>query len=201
MKNQGQYLDEEIIKAVKAGGSSREKVTAYLYRQHIDEIITFIKARKGSEEEAKDVFQDALIQLLIAIEKDQFKGQSTLSTYLFAMSKNLWYRRFRRLGVEKNYLNTLTDAERRVVEVTPETRMLSKNQEQIIEELLDNLAEKCKEVLTLWSMKYSMKEIAKRLGYKNEQVVRNRKNLCMKALKQLVNEHPNLKQIIAELVE
>ncbi len=201
MKNQGRYPDEEIIKAIKAGGSSREKVTAYLYRQHIDEIIAFIKARKGSEEEARDVFQDALIQLLIAIEKDQFKGQSTLSTYLFAMSKNLWYRRFRRMGVEKNYLNTLTDKERRLVEETPETRVLSKDQEQILEELLNSLAKKCKEVLTLWSMKYSMREIAKRLGYKNEQIVRNRKNLCMKALKQLVSKNPNVKQIIAELVE
>ncbi len=199
MKQQVRYRDKEIIDAIKRGGASRENVTSFLYRKHIHQVVTFIQSRNGSLAEAKDIFQDAIIELLLAVEEDRFEGKSSLSTYLIAMSKNLWFRRFRRLGVEKNYLNTLKEDDQ-IIHDHPESNILRKDQEQLIEELLDQLPKNCKEVLTLWSLKYSMKEIAHKLRYKNEQIARNRKNNCLKGLKNLLKDRPEVRKMIAELV-
>ncbi|MEL6251851.1 MAG: hypothetical protein AAFR87_07565 [Bacteroidota bacterium] len=66
---------------------------------------------------------------------------------------------------------------------------------------MDSLKDKCKEVLTMWAQKYSMKEIAEALGYSNEQVVRNKKNHCLKELKELVRKNPEVRNLIGELLK
>ena len=52
----------------------------------------------------------------------------------------------------------------------------------------------------MWAQKYSMKEIAAALGYSNEQVVRNKKNHCLKELKELVRKNPEVRNLIGELL-
>jgi len=200
MKPKARYSDEAIIAAIKAGGKQREEITAYLYERHVAEVIAFIQARKGSEAAARDVFQDAMIQLLVAVETDRFKGESALSTYLFAMSKNLWFRRYRRMQVAHKYLDTLEPEADRVAASTPEVELLGAEQQTQIGAIMDQLPEKCKSVLILWSMKYAMREIADQIGYKNEQVARNKKNMCLKALKALVREQPAIRHMLQELM-
>ena len=46
------------------------------------------------------------------------------------------------------------------------------------------ITEKCREVLDLWARSYTMEEIRDRLGYKNTQIVMNKKNTCLKRISQ-----------------
>lgn len=193
------YTDQEIFVAIQQGGSACDKAIQYLYRKHLEKICSFVTGRNGSREEAKDVFQDAIVNLLVSIQEGKFEGKSSLGTYLYAISKNLWYRRFNR-SLKQDLLDSPEQSEE-VAEDTPELLLMADHQRELLEHLLDSLKAKCKEVLTMWSQKYSMKEIASQLEYRNEQVVRNKKNHCLKELKSLVRNSAEAQSLVSELVE
>jgi len=196
--NRGNYTDTELISALKAGGSSCDKAMAFIYRKHLDSVLSFIVARNGSREEAKDIFQDAVLSLLMSVQEGKFEGKSSLSTYLHAISKNLWYRRFRRSITADEYKASLSTDEKELGD--PEFILVDQDMEKQLQTLMGGLKDKCKEVLTLWAQKYSMKDIATALGYSNEQVVRNKKNHCMKELKEMVRKSPGVRSLIGELL-
>jgi RNA polymerase sigma factor (sigma-70 family) len=192
------YQEEQLIADIQAGGTACERAMKYLYRKHVDQISHFVTNRNGSREEAKDVFQDAVINLLVAVQTGKFGGQSSLGTYLFAISKNLWYRRFKR-SLKQGEMPE-DGPEEASPEPGPERVMMASHEQQLIGGLLMQLKDKCKGVLTLWAQKYAMKEIAERLGYGNEQVVRNKKNHCLKELRHLVAQQPEARKLVQELV-
>ncbi|MEL6593888.1 MAG: sigma-70 family RNA polymerase sigma factor, partial [Bacteroidota bacterium] len=165
----------------------------------INQIIAFVRERGGTEAEAEDIYQDAVVNLLIAIQDGRFEGRSAVSTYLFAISKNLWYRRFRRHNLEDDYRASLPSDEQDTD--SPEVLLLEADQHSQLFAVLDQLKDKCREVLSLWSQKYSMKEIAARLHYQNEQVVRNKKNLCLKELKNFLRDQPGLRSQLRQMLE
>ena len=103
------------------------------------------------------------------------------------------------MGTEDSYIQRQDKNE--VDALSPEILIMHEDQRQGIRDILDTLKDKCKEVLLLWSQKYSMKEIAGELNYSNEQVVRNKKNHCMKELKEKVRTHPHIRQIIHDWVK
>lgn len=199
MRQKTQYADEELVAAIRAGGREREDAVAWLYRRYVDRMVRFITARSGSEAAARDVFQDAVITLLTAIEEGRFRGQSSLSTYLFAIGKNLWYRRFNR-SLRETALNTQApEVQTPEAAPPPDRQYMASETQALLDELLGSLKAKCRQVLSLWARKYAMKDIAAEMGYANEQVARNKKNQCLNELKERVRQHPSARSLIAEL--
>ena len=195
--NRNRYTDEALIAAIQKGGKACDEALGYLYRTHVGKVIPFIMARNGTEEEAKDIFQDALVSLLMSIRKGSFEGKSSLQTFLFAISKNLWYRRFSRNQLSENY--KANHVEETVEQTTPFVSLMDQDQQKVLEQLLGKLKPKCREVLNLWAQKYSMKEIAAELGYSSEQVARNKKTACLKELKELVRTNPEIRALVQEM--
>ncbi|RMG66612.1 MAG: sigma-70 family RNA polymerase sigma factor, partial [Bacteroidetes bacterium] len=152
-----------------------------------------------SEEAARDVFQDAIISLLMAVEEGRFKGESSLSTYLFAIGKNLWFRRFNRSLRQESLDARPVDVPEE--DAGPELRFMAQEATDLLGVLLGSLKAKCREVLGMWARKYAMKEIAAELGYANEQVARNKKTQCLKELKERVRQHPDARQLALELLQ
>ena len=68
--------------------------------------------------------------------------------------------------------------------------MVEKEQEDTLSRLLESLGDKCKRVLELWQLSYSMKEIAVEMAYKSDGVARKKKRLCMKKLLEILDEKP-----------
>ena len=74
--SKGKYTDKELISALKAGGSRCDAAMTFIYRKHLDAVLSFIMARNGSREEAKDIFQDAVLSLLMSVQEGKFEGKS-----------------------------------------------------------------------------------------------------------------------------
>jgi DNA-directed RNA polymerase specialized sigma subunit len=63
---------------------------------------------------------------------------------------------------------------------------------QNLEVVLQQIDDKCRQVLTLWAKDMKMQAIAKVLNYSSAEVVRKKKHFCLKKLIELVNLHPEL---------
>ncbi|MDN5216775.1 sigma-70 family RNA polymerase sigma factor [Fulvivirgaceae bacterium BMA12] len=191
------YNTEALISAIKSGGRQEEEAIGFLIEKDYGKIENLIVKRNGSVADAEDIFQEALTVLILNIRKGAFKGESTVHTYLYAICKGMWYKRFKKYTRESDHHAGMMVHD--LDEETPEAVMLDEEQKSLLHQLFDQLRENCKEVLLYWGMSYSMTEIADMLSFSNAQVAMNKKNKCLKQLKKLMGEDSKVQGLIMAL--
>jgi RNA polymerase sigma factor (sigma-70 family) len=164
-----------------------------LYEQYFESIVAQICINGGNREDGADIFQEAVLVLVDKVQNGQFRGESSIKTFLSAIARNLWLHelrtRTRRNKRELSYMNKEHHTEE--VSEKLEERQLS----QQLLQVLDELGETCKKLLTgFYYEQKSMQELLNRFDYENDQVLRNRKSRCMKKLKELISARPELLQ-------
>src|SRR5690606_25163134 len=86
--------DREIIASIRKGD---EQALDFLYTKNYRMMVKMIVRNNGSEEEAKDIFQEALIVFWQKVIADsEFMLTSKISTYLYSICQNLWRKELER---------------------------------------------------------------------------------------------------------
>jgi len=138
----------------------------------------YILSNSGTKDDAQDVFQNALVVLYSNTQKPSFELTSSISTYIFSISKNLWLKELRR---KKN------DSDKPLSENIIQEEGDFPQKEALIskvEKALNALSENCKRLIELYHYQnFSWKEIVVKMNYKNEHAARNQKYKCLKKLK------------------
>lgn len=83
METNSKILDE--LKS-ESNGTYKE-----MYALYFQDVKRFIIARKGTEQDAEDVFQDTLVILIEKLRRDNFQLTASLKTYIIAIAKYLWF--------------------------------------------------------------------------------------------------------------
>lgn len=186
------YNDQEIIIGLKSGESF---AVNYLAKEYLPMIRYFISKNNGSEEDAKDIFQDALFILIDKISSNDFNLQVTLSTYLFAICKNLWLMVLDRQKAAKNY------EKRRSLDFLENDfseRGDTAFYERIFRQCFDTMDDVSQKILKMYWMEITPTEIAEKLGY-SYGYVRKKKSECMKELKNRIMNHPDYRELESNL--
>ena len=172
--------DQEIISQLKKGN---EIYLKHLY-QHLDMIKAWVLKNNGNEDDALDVFQEALIVFYKNLIGNTYEAKSKISTYLFAICKRQWYNQLnRRLKYEHpdiqwNENRDVDDAFE--IEMTHAGPTLKK----YINKALDALGDPCKSLLEASIyLKLKMQEIADQFGYADAHSARQQKLRCLKRLR------------------
>ena len=186
--------DPQLLAALQRGGTEEDWALKQVYQQHKAAILQFVLKNGGTTGEAKDLFQDAVIDFYENVKARKFKGESTIGTYLYAIARFKWLNRLKRKKTERKVIDTQAFQE---VQVSFETDYLKQEQQQQVLQLFDQLGSSCKDLLTYAIYyHYSIPELMEQLAYNSEQVVRNQKYRCLKKLKQLLKEQPDLLRIL-----
>lgn len=155
-----------------------------MYNMYRGEFIRFIMRKYQIEEEVvAEIYQESFIALYDVVIGDKLTHLAcSAKTYLFSIGKNRALKYLNETKKVENIENIdlylhLGDAEGH----QSEEWMEMQNE---IREVVEKLQEPCNTVLSLyyWERK-SMREIAAEMNYKNEQIAKNRKSLCIKTLK------------------
>lgn len=188
--------DAKLILNLKRGSEKEINYTLeYLYKSNFPVIERFITANSGSSEDAKDVFQDALITFYQNLKHKDLVLTCSISTYLYSVSRNLWLKKLKR---SKN-LTKMEDFED-FMSVDDE-KPISKEAFKVLESVFSEISEKCIKVLTYFYFdNLSMKEIGRLTGYKSEQAVKNKKYKCMQELLRIITSSKKNELILRELI-
>ena len=193
------FPDSELVTNLRSGYRMDEMVKT-IYRSHFDSLSWYVMNNSGTREDAEDVFQEVVVAFIDLVQKDKFRGESTVKTFLFSLNRHTWLnelkRRGRALAREEKY-------ERGENKVELDTGHLIADREGKAEvvRLVGELGETCQKILLLFYYEnLSMKDILETMHYDNEQVVRNKKYKCLKQLEQMVNANPALKQTLKNLL-
>jgi len=182
------YSDQEIIQGLKSGDSYAVK---FLAKDYLPVVRYYISKNNGNEEDAKDIFQDALYIIIEKIHNNDFVPQGTLSTYLFAICKNLWLMALDRQKAAKNYeLRRLADH----IDNDFSEAVDHVFYENIFRQCFEEMDQVSQKILKMYWMEISPSEIADKLGY-SYGYVRKKKSECMKELKNRIIDHPDFNEL------
>lgn len=166
-----------------------------IYEKNFSLIQAYILNNNGTQDDARDVFQEAMITLYEKAKQESFKLTSQLKTYLYSVARNLWLKKLYKL-------NRLPAAELSSMEETIAIEEDVDLQEQKNEEFnimlhaLNNLGEPCKTLLEEFYLNNKdMAAITEIFGYTNTDNAKNQKYKCLMRLKKLffANYH-NMKE-------
>lgn len=192
MNTRGGIEDIELIKMIMKGDQAMNSAIEYILSKQANKIKDYLMKQNCGKEEAEDVLYEGLSVFIMSVRSRKFKNESSIGTYLIGICKRIWYKRFNKMMLHKKWKET----ELRELDVPYEENIITTELSQGLQILMANLKDKCKEVLQLWSLSYSMEEIRDKLGYSKIQVVMNKKNLCLKELRQQLIDNPKLKDLI-----
>ncbi|MCE3228041.1 MAG: polymerase, sigma-24 subunit, subfamily [Bacteroidetes bacterium] len=171
--------DKEIIKLISE--KSYNKVVKNLYG-YFPVIKKYIIKNSGTKSDAEDIFQDALLVLFKKTEKGNFELTSSLNTFLFGISRNLWKEQLRKN--KKEVYSTVENQADVTEDFSSATEEYQKSKKAV--EALSQLGEKCKQLLHLfYYKKLSMAEIASKLGFAGEKGAKNQKYRCLEKAKEI----------------
>ncbi len=191
------YTEEALLADLKSGGVKEGNAIAALIKSNKEKVNALILKNSGTTSDAEDILLEGITALILSIRKGNFRGESSIHTYLFAICKGIWFKRFKKYAKEQEFKRKLIVVEEDVN--TPEISMMNQEQKKLLLALFDELREKCREVLYLWASAYSMKEIAEQLSYSNAQVAMNKKNKCLKQLHQMIANDSKVQSLLREL--
>lgn len=155
-----------------------------IYRDNYSVIQSFILNNNGSVEEAKDVFQEAMIVLYEKAGSPAFSLNCQLRTYLYSICRRLWLKRLQQLSKYSSQVENMEET----VPVEEDIEDHEKRNEDFIlmENAMSKIGEPCKSLLDAYYVqKKSMQDIAGEFGYTNSDNAKTQKYKCLMRLKKL----------------
>lgn len=132
-----------------------------LFRDHNTALLRFIATKLGSEQEAREIAQEAYVQLLRLNHPETI---SYLRAFLFKTAANLAVDRLRQRG-RRRQVTSLSNAELAVFEISPERQVAGEQEISVLRAAIDELPAKCRQAFLLQRVhELSSEEIAARLG-------------------------------------
>jgi RNA polymerase sigma factor (sigma-70 family) len=167
--------DSEVIEKMKKGD---ESALEYLYKKNYKMMVNLIVKNNGTEEEAKDVYQEALIVFWQKTTSGDLVMTSKISTYLYSVCQNLWRKELDR---KTKFSNEATERGAYDSEAERDEKV------KVIHDCLALLGESCRKILSYYYFdELSMNDIAEKMGFANADTAKTKKYKCKLELDKLV---------------
>jgi RNA polymerase sigma factor (sigma-70 family) len=160
------------------------KAVETIYARHYNMIQSLVINNNGSADDARDVFQEAMIVLYEKASSGSFELHCQLKTYLYSVARRLWLKRLQQLSKFAPEMNGVENTVS--VEDDVEHHEQRNKDFMTMEKALNSLGEPCKSLLeAFYLQKRNMSEIAGSFGYTNSDNAKNQKYKCLIRLKKL----------------
>lgn len=176
--------EADILSAIRKGDSRALEI---IYKQHYPAILHFVIQNNGSDQDAKDLYQEAVIILYEKIKEEHFLLTCQIRTFLYSVCRRLWLKRLREKG---KYFGKLEDFET-FLPLEEDELGIEENENKLgaMAQALALLGEPCRTLLQDFYIKgLNMQEIAQKMGYTNADNAKNQKYKCLNRLKKLFFE-------------
>ncbi len=182
---------EEILEGIR---QNDVEVLQFVYKSFYPYVKYFITSNSGNEDDAQDIFQEAIVIIFRKLKKEQLEISCTFKTYLYSVCRLLWLKQLEK----KRTKNELSIDNEKYIELSDETQVVTEQTERfrLYQDYFARLSEDCKKVLELSLQKISLKEIAEIMGYKSDKYAKKRKYQCKEKLIQKIKSDPKFKELM-----
>jgi RNA polymerase sigma factor (sigma-70 family) len=183
-----EYTDTEIIECLR---NRQSYVVHYLSDRYMPMIRLMVYQKGGTNDDARDIFQDGLIIMLEKLDNKEFALTCKFKTFLYCVCEHLWKSILDKRQAATNYLSKRSEPE-----TDNDFTELIDHQiyEEIFRDVFETLDPISKKILNLYWQEVSPQEIAHKLGY-TYGYVRKKKCEAQNELTEKVKKHPGYKRI------
>ena len=177
--------EQQLLRGLADGDKQSVEI---IYKDHFNMIQALIINNNGSADDAKDIFQEALIVLFEKVRSGSFELNCQIKTYLYSVSKRLW---LKKLSANNRFVSAAEDPESNYpVEDELEAHEKRDAEFDMMEKAIASLGEPCKSLLEAYYLKkQNMQVIAASFGYTNADNAKNQKYKCLLRLKKIFFAH------------
>ena len=164
------------------------KAVETIYRENYSTVQSLIINNNGTADDAKDIFQEAMIVLYEKARSGTFELSCQIKTYVYSVSRRLW---LKKLQQASRYSGDIGNAEAIVpVEDDVEEHSRRDAEFEMMGKAILSLGEPCKSLLeAFYLQKKNMQEIAVSFGYTNAENAKTQKYKCLMRLKKIFFTH------------
>lgn len=176
---------EEEKGLLKGLAANDKQAIEQIYRDNYNTIQAFILNNNGDTDDARDIFQEAMIVLFEKAHLADFELTCQLKTYIYSVCRRLWLKKLHQMQRYSNgYIEKLEDT----VPVEEDLEQHEKKDADftLMETALSKIGEPCKSLLDAYYVqKKQMQQIAAEFGYTNADNAKTQKYKCLMRLKKL----------------
>jgi RNA polymerase sigma factor (sigma-70 family) len=182
---------EHNEKALLQGLANNDKrAIETIYKANYNMVQALVINNSGTADDAKDVFQEAMIVLYQKVKTGTFELNCLIKTYVYSVSRRLWLKRL----MHQNRFSLTGDNEE--LQAIPDEDLEEHDQRNteytMMEKAVNTLGEPCRSLLEAFYMqKKTMQEIATNFGYTNAENAKTQKYKCLMRLKKAFFTHYN----------
>ena len=177
-------ITEQEKIAFKAIGNNEKEAIELVYKENYGLIQHYVVYNNGTEDDARDIFQEAMMVLYEKSKQPDFELTCQIKTYLYSVCRRLWLKKLqhgRRIEMQvENFDNVVA------VEEDLEDHEKLTQQYLIMRSAMGKIGEPCKSLIEAFYVHHkNMQEIASFFGYTNADNAKNQKYKCLVRLKKL----------------
>ena len=190
MKGVIKYNNEELVKGVR---DKDNDVLLYIIKRSSKPVKEFVLRNSGSEQDADDILQEAIIVLFRKMSDEKFKLTSTISTFIYSIARLTWLKELERRKIRhyESYENNDVIDDEDSISFT-----IEKNEKlRLYREKFEELKEDCKKILRLFYLGSPMSQITSFMGYSSDDYTKKRKYKCKNALIEKIKTSNEYKEL------
>ncbi|HEY2580800.1 MAG TPA: sigma-70 family RNA polymerase sigma factor [Mucilaginibacter sp.] len=182
------FSENVILQGLKSVGFLRRTAEKELYKAFFYLIREAEKKYGIEEDDAASIYSDTVIAIINNIASGKFEGRSSLKTYIYQIFSNKCVDLLRKKTTNKGKLEDTMPYDSLIYELPDETRdiiqkLIAKDEKQEVLEKLNEIGDKCKELLLLFEDGFNDKEIAEFMKYQSADVVKTTRLRCIEKIR------------------
>ncbi|MEI8112195.1 MAG: sigma-70 family RNA polymerase sigma factor [Bacteroidia bacterium] len=188
------YSNQDLLNGIQRNDTI---VLQFIYKNFYSKINFFIKKNSGDDDDANDIFQEAIIIMYRKLKANELVLDCTFETYLYSVSRFLWLKQLEKRKLEKEKIkdnheyndDIYDDGLEKVVDLNERYRLFQNH--------FANLGKDCQKILQLYFDKVPLKNIAQIMGFKSEKYAKKRKFKCKEYLIKSIKQDLEYKKILS----
>ena len=182
---------EYILEGIKENNTG---VLKLVYKDYFPGIKRFIENNSGNTEDARDIFQEAILIVYRKLKMNELILTGSFKNYLYSVCKLLWLKQLEKRKKSKtsngsnfnpglDFIDDVTDLKEQ------------NDRYRLYWQHFEGLGDDCQKVLRLFLDKVPLKQIADIMGYSSEQYAKKKKFQCKEALVRRIKNDDVFKEI------
>lgn len=183
------YTNKHLIEGIK---ERNNEVLEFMYDRYYPMIRHLILQNNGSEAEAREVFQEAMVVVFEKLRSKSFRLSCSLKTFLYSVARNIWLQQLERNGRQVAF----EDVENQLItegEAPYDDDLAARR--HLYQRHFMRLSESCRKILKLFLASVGFEEIRRIMGFRSRQYAVKRKYDCVKILFRSIQDDPEYKKL------
>jgi len=169
----------------------------FIYKNFYSKINFFIKKNSGDDDDANDIFQEAIIIIYRKLKANELVLDCTFETYLYSVCRFLWLKQLDKRKIEKQKIKDNHDYSEDIYDDSLEKVADLNERYKLYQKHFANLGKDCQKVLQMYFDKVPLKNIAQMMGFKSEKYAKKRKFKCKEYLIKSIKQDMEYNKILS----